>query len=150
MPTVRELLDSLERELLKKLDALRAQTQPLEAELGDVKRARLAVGGTALPSIAEMIGGDVMRYARMTNKELALQALTEHFPQGATAAELLRFFKADWGREIDLSSFSPQLSRLVQAGVLEKEGRVWKIKQANQSPANDSGHGDGVSVARDN
>ena len=43
METVKERLDELEREILARIKALREQLAPLEAELGNVSRARAAL-----------------------------------------------------------------------------------------------------------
>jgi hypothetical protein len=53
--------------------------------------------------------------------QLVVAALKDHFINGAPIAEMLEFFRDKWGREIDKSSLSPQLSRLYARGVL---GRI--------------------------
>lgn len=55
-------------------------------------------------------------YEKLTMKELVLKALEEHFQHGATTRKLLDFFRDAWGRNIERTNLSPQLSRLYQDG----------------------------------
>ena len=66
-------------------------------------------------------------YANLTMKELVVKALREHFHQGATTRQLLEFFRDAWGREIERTSLSPQLTRLFAAGIISQfgEGKEW-------------------------
>jgi len=40
------------------------------------------------------------------------KALSEQFQHGATTKQLVNFFKDAWGRDIERTNLSPQLSRL--------------------------------------
>jgi hypothetical protein len=60
-------------------------------------------------------------YTNLTMKQLVVKVLAEHFQQGATAREMLDFFRDAWGRDIERQNLSPQLSRLYQEGVV---GRI--------------------------
>lgn len=77
-------------------------------------------------------------YQHYTMKELTVKALAEHFPHGATAKQLLQFFAGAWDRNIKRENLSPQLSRLVQTGVLTREGRVWSLASSNKAPTDSS------------
>lgn len=133
MASVRQILDSHERELLQRLDQLRAQVREVEAELGEVRGAKAGLSKQSSSAADLAFVNKENPYARMTNKQLALTALKEHFPEGALASELIDFFKTEWDRVIDRATFSPQLSRLLQDGDLEKEGKVWKLKKNKPS-----------------
>jgi hypothetical protein len=65
-------------------------------------------------------------YANLTMKQLVLKALTEHFHCGATTRELIEFFRDAWGRNIERTNLSPQISRLYQEGAI---GRAESTKQ---------------------
>jgi hypothetical protein len=58
------------------------------------------------------------RYALLTMKQLIVKVLAEHFTQGATAREMLDFFRDAWGRDIERQNLSPQLSRLYRDGIV--------------------------------
>jgi hypothetical protein len=144
---VTNALDQVEIELRSELDAIREELQPLqqraiaiEEELARVRVARSAVyarskepakagadmpkGGLApwlyLPTSSE--------FRHLTMKQLVRMALDEHFPNGATANELLDHFHRDFGRtDIMRSSLSPQLSRMKSDGEIRREGLVWKL-----------------------
>lgn len=65
-------------------------------------------------------------HANLTMKQLAVKALEEQFPHGATTRQLIDFFRDAWGREIERTNLSPQLSRLYQEG---KIGRIQGLKE---------------------
>jgi len=157
---LRDFLKNREAELVAKIDDLRRELNPLEAELAEVRRAQGAIGMTELregESINAALArnprlwhfmqtprkpdGEIVRidlgtlpsapettalYGRMTMKELVVKALDEHFPHGATTRQLLDFFRDAWGRDIERTSLSPQLTRLYQEG---KIGRVQGLKE---------------------
>lgn len=152
MPTVREMLDEHEREITAKLKALRDQITPLEQELLDVRMAKAALQRDAAaarePQLAlakpdmlrvhDAVSATVVRttdatrspYFRFTIKELVLKALAEHFPQGATAIQMLDLFANVWGRgDIVRTSLSPQLSRLKDENRILREGHVWHLRR---------------------
>jgi len=157
---VRETLDRLERELAARIGELRNELAPLERELADVRKAKAAIqGDKRQASIGEVQIVPMARqmfmqvhhahvtaheldgaspYAKLTMKELILRALTEQFPNGATAAQMLDFFTHGWGRhDVVRTSLSPQLSRLRQEGKIELNGLVWKLPSAEKTQANE-------------
>ena len=54
-------------------------------------------------------------------KQLIVKVLIEHFKDGATARQMIDFFRDAWGRNIERQNLSPQISRLYQEGTI---GRV--------------------------
>lgn len=75
-------------------------------------------------------------YAHLTMKQLVVKALDEHFPQGATARQLIEFFRFAWDRQIERTNLSPQLSRLYHEGTI---GRVDGTKEWYLVPENRRG-----------
>jgi hypothetical protein len=57
-----------------------------------------------------------LQFKHLTIKELIIKALNDHFANGATAGELREFIRNAYGRDIDRSSLTPQLSRLKDEG----------------------------------
>jgi hypothetical protein len=76
----------------------------------------------------------------LTIKEMILNALKDHFREGATPADLRGYIRVAYGREIDRNSISPQLARLREEGVVEQmlgllnEGK-WQLKEAARQKA---------------
>lgn len=154
MPSVREMLDEHEKAIVAKLEALRDQITPLEQELLDVRMAKgalqrearepqLALAKPGLLVAADAVSKSTTRpvisttdatrspYFRFTFKELVLKALTEHFPHGATANQMLDLFANVWGRgDIVRTSLSPQLSRLKDENRIFREGHVWHLRRS--------------------
>jgi hypothetical protein len=152
--TLAEFLDRRERELTHRLAALQGEMTPIEAELAQIRRAKTAVQtlptfnalagtGYAGPLMnflsagnrkkssaelaAETLAGQAGRYLHMTIKELIVRALLDNFREGASPAQLREFIRDAYGREIDRSSLSPQLSRLKAAGVVTQPNALADI-----------------------
>ena len=60
-------------------------------------------------------------YANLTMKQLVVKALSEHFHHGATTREMIDFFRDAWGRNIERTNLSPQISRLYQEGIIGRD-----------------------------
>jgi len=156
MSTVRQMLETHEKAIVAKLNALREQITPLEQELLDVRMAKQALDrespatrqpqfALARPSILKVQDAvshttadpvvqttDAARspYARFTIKELVVKALAEHFPNGATANQMLDVFSNVWGRgDIVRTSLSPQLSRLKEQHRIIRQGHIWHLRR---------------------
>jgi hypothetical protein len=153
--SLRELLDEYERDILMRIDPVRKELATLERSLADVRKARNAIVREATTSAAvaaaqfetrlmeqlrrpvfyaggEAVAAEIVRpaspYAKLTMKQLVRKALDEHFENGATANELMDFFRNAWGRnDIVRSSLSPQLSRLKREGLITLEGKKWHL-----------------------
>ncbi len=133
--SLREYLDQRESELIREIEVLYERLAPKQSELDEVRRAKAAIGmevgkGTPVPLIGKRnaegnlaidLGADdtpkaLSPYETMPISLLTIRALRDHFPSGATMAQLLKFFAETWGRRIDRQSLSPQLSRLYKRG----------------------------------
>jgi hypothetical protein len=66
---------------------------------------------------------------KRTIKSMILTALTSHFDDGATLAELRTFIKDVFGQDIDRTSISPQLARLREDGAVEQRGKKWTLPE---------------------
>jgi hypothetical protein len=74
-------------------------------------------------------------------KELTQKALAEAFPNGASANDLIFYFKKKWGRDdIVRSSLSPQLSRLRAEGLIRRDGRLWLLAQPSEGGGSGPDH----------
>lgn len=138
-----------EQELTHQLSALQSQLQLVrshiaqkEDELAEVRRirsARLAIAqGKASPDEPTLhvvinrqfknLGPE--RYAQMTIKELVVQALIDHFPEGATLAGIRDFIRDAYARTIQSSSLRPQMHRLKASNVLVQDDSsdLWNLR----------------------
>ena len=145
---LRDFLQQRELALANEIDELRAKLVPLEAELAEVRRVKAALGmGVGLsslrqPGTAEALAAISRAFGKaqtakmgafaielMTMKELVIGVLTNHFPAGATTKQMIGFFRDVWGRTIERTNLSPQISRLHQEGVIGRlEGtKAWYL-----------------------
>jgi hypothetical protein len=158
--TLREFLEERERQVKEALGIVERVRAPLELELAEIQKSKAALDGSGKPypqkfyirrtvPQARFYGGgiatdvDVLppvrsRFEAMTIKELIRMALTEHFPQGATARELINFIREVYGRTIERWNFSPQLSRLRQDGEVTLDEHVWKLIDTEAASASET------------
>lgn len=134
---IKDTLARVEADLSRKVQALREELIPLERELSEVRRALAAVSPEEPPALLQFLErpASPSPYAGMTIKQLALQALREQFATGATAADLLSFIETAYDRKIDRASFSPQLSRLKEEGLVRRIGRYWRVIEKRNEPS---------------
>jgi hypothetical protein len=115
---------------------------PLTLRSGDSVNALAQSSGNATllwGSLAQLgtSSNALASYAGMTIKQLVLRALFDHFHEGATAPQLREFIRDAYGREIEPSSLSPQLTRLREEGLIERPGpgmlfaNMWKLVPGN-------------------
>jgi len=130
MSNLRDFLARREGELEQRIKEIEAELRPLRMELLEVKRAQHAILGPFDRPPTNPPGSPIEDnpFDRLTLKEMVRKALQEHFQNGATALELLAFFKSKWGRDVPRPSLSPQLSRLKEEGILDLKGRVWLLQ----------------------
>ena len=122
-------------EIWSRLETLRAEIKPLEAEFDQVKRGIAAMAGPFPPTGVEASRNAVAHHIRKANpvaqvltiKQMVITTLREHLPNGATANELLEAFFRNWGRREMRTSLSPQLTRLKRDGKIELHGKVWTL-----------------------
>jgi hypothetical protein len=149
MNELRRYLTDRERELRETVDEIAGDLADVSNELAEVQKVKASIG--VIPTKQRGFGDafgqpfaewefvpEAVRipYQSLTIKELVQKALKEHFPTGATIAQLGDFFREKWGRGIDRPSLSPQLSRLYRQGLIgrirstrgwflyEKEGKI--------------------------
>lgn len=143
-------LDRRERELSHQLAELRGQVQIRETELAHIQSAKRQIGnfggadksGLGVPEMPDPTIPDAAN--DQTIKDLILKALWFGFRKdGATPALLREFIQDIYGREIDRTSISPQLSRLRDSGQVkhkligpDAEGR-WFLTKACSRYMND-------------
>jgi hypothetical protein len=138
MSTTRDILKDREAAVLADRSAAYARhLAPFDNELAEVRRALAAIDAPDVPGLLRIAAGlppqTDIPYDQWTLKQLAVRALEEHFPYGATANQLLAVFKSAYGRDIPRPSLSPQLSRLWRKdGVIKLEGKLWKLAQPKQ------------------
>jgi hypothetical protein len=144
------------RELTSQIAALRGQLTPKEAELEQLVQmerhlgmpAELAIQAlppqnsnattdyvTPLKAFLDSSGSETRddqysKYQSMTIKELAIQALLDHFPTGASLALLRDFIRDAYRRVIEPSSLRPQMHRLKADGILihDPANDLWNLK----------------------
>jgi hypothetical protein len=149
-----QFLTRRERELMSRAAALRGQLAPIEAELAKVQRMRavLAEETTPPPSAltrvraSQTLAGRAYVevsspsevdtwYATRTIKDLAIQALIDGYPHGATASELRDFMRVGYSRTVDPGSLRTQLHRLKAAGILGQEpsNDTWNFQDGKRA-----------------
>ncbi len=133
------MLDRRDAELRAQIDQLTSAIEPLRIELANVARARAALDETAAGTeqrvVPPAVEAHASPYASFTIKELVLKALREHFPaSGATAKQLLMIFDVVYGRSIERSSLSPQLSRLQDEGKIVRSRKFWSLPGIETPP----------------
>lgn len=132
-----------ERELRHQIAALRGQLIPKEVEMEEIQRLRASLVVTGSPVGAPVVlmpSGEALPSTtlpvldRLTIKELVLLALRDHFPAGATAAQICDFVRDAYRRKIKPSSLRPQLARLKAEGVLRQDPAtdMWKQSQVEE------------------
>lgn len=159
--SVRQLLDDAEADILMRMNPVRKELSALERELADVRTAKNALGPETGRPQMRLLNGDPVRlpprfygggevreveapspYAKLTMKQLVRKALDEHFTNGATANELLDFFRNAWGRhDVVRTSLSPQLSRLKREKVITLHGLRWRLAGAGDLYENEAPNG---------
>jgi hypothetical protein len=154
--TLHSFLERRERELTHQLAALCGQVESKRAELAEIQRVRatLAPSPPWVPDSSTFdVAGDLIKATaanrprvdlmqadnppvavpssneKLTIKSMILTALSSHFHDGATPAELRTFIKDVFGREIDRTSMSPQLTRLREDGAVEQTDGKWRLSE---------------------
>jgi hypothetical protein len=132
--TLNEFLLKRHWNLSKEIEAIRGALTPKEKELQNVQKAmqKLGIAGEMVRLDALPASEPTAEAEAPTIKKLIVDALRDHFRDGATGTELSQYFLTVHGREIDRTSISPQLTRLREDDVVEQlsgesEGK-WALK----------------------
>jgi hypothetical protein len=162
--TTHQFLERREQELMAQISALRGQLAPKEAELEQVQRLRAAlifgVGNTApRTSASDFPDGNtlcalsalspqsplapqtplgtpaVLLYGHRTIKDLVVQALLDHFPEGGSSGDIRNFIRIAYGRTIEPSSLRPQMHRLKTDEILghEPSTDTWNFRDGKRA-----------------
>jgi hypothetical protein len=114
--TLRDFIASREAEIREQLKALKAEQKELQV-------AKAALDGQE-PAAASA------QSSSPTIKEMALYVLrTEAAKEGMTSHQILAGIKQEFGRDIDRTSLSPQLSRLKTDEEIGLIGEKWFSKE---------------------
>lgn len=109
--TLRTFLDERETAIKEQLKAFRA-------ELAEIKVARQALDGVAVEVQSTSSS------AGPTIKDM-IRTVLERAPDGMTSALILEAIKQEFGRDVERTSLSPQLTRLKDAGEVHLVGENW-------------------------
>ena len=134
MSKLREFLSERKAEIDRQIKALRDE------------RAEILMAEKALPQ-ADAVPG-IERATRRSSsggptlKEMAVEILSKN-PAGMDANAIRQMIFIDYGKDIARESMSPQLSRLGAAGILLRDGLIWRLAtNAPASNANEAPDGD--------
>jgi hypothetical protein len=128
MATVREFLRQQRSAIAAEIEPLEQKLHELKAELDDVNRAERALDPSQSPW-DELVDDAVPTRGVLregTIKDFVVRVLSER-PRGLVAVDILSAINRRFGTDYPRTSLSPQLSRLKQEGVLDREGLVWRI-----------------------
>ncbi|APL94713.1 hypothetical protein EWH08_19730 [Sphingobium indicum] len=123
MESTVDVLAALKRKLSEELDHAIAKVAAIEAEMAAVEAALAAI-----PQIesVEKAATPPSGGRKMSVKAMVLDALERHFPQGASALDLLECFAKEYGRDdVARTSLSPQLTTLKNDGKIARDGMAW-------------------------
>ena len=125
MESTVDVLAALKRKLSEELDHAIAKVAAIEAEMAAVEAALAAI-----PQIepVEKPATPPSGGRKMSVKAMVLDALEHHFPQGASALDLLECFAKEYGRDdVARTSLSPQLTTLKNDGKIARDGMAWTL-----------------------
>ncbi|MES1180005.1 MAG: hypothetical protein ABUL43_02295 [Hyphomicrobium sp.] len=129
--SLRNYLSQRLHDLLNERAGFLAKVSEIDVDLAEVRRALAALDAPNMPGLLRIAAGisdaEGEPYSEWTLKQLAVRALQDHFPYGATANQLLAVFRIAYGREIARESLSPQLSRLKDDNIIKLDGKLWKL-----------------------
>src|SRR5262245_42961295 len=123
---LRTFLENRRLELQSEIYDLRNRLARAEAELTDLDRAKAAI-----PMVNRLDSTQSRRSGVVqpgTIKDYAVRVLADH-PNGLAALDILADINRRFGTSYPRTSLSPQLSRLGQAGIIEREGVVWRLRR---------------------
>jgi hypothetical protein len=130
--TVREFIERRDKELRHQMAALDAQISARKTELEELAFVKAKLDEVEF----ERQEKEIFDYAMedlpnaavtadlatgKTIKDLVVQALLDHFPNGGTLIDIRDFIQDAYGRDIMPSSLRPQMHRLKTDGILGQE-----------------------------
>lgn len=129
MTSIRQYVKRRREEILDQISVLNAELRDIE-----IVESTLEMSGplnTELPERLESSaqgnsGAESVAKEPKTIKEMVLQILAVR-PAGETANAILHYLNDRFGRDIERTSLSPQLSRLKGEGKITRENGVWKL-----------------------
>ncbi|MFN4156514.1 MAG: hypothetical protein ACK4HF_17860 [Paracoccaceae bacterium] len=109
-------------------------------ELKELKAAKIAIDSASLKDKPSTTAESSVETNNMTIKEMALHVLHVHGGTG-TAEDIVKWIKAEFGKVIERSSLSPQLSRLKADERLDLDlsTGVWNLSESIKSDKEDFG-----------
>ncbi len=112
--TLRDFIATRESEV-------RAQIKTLNDELRELRAAKSAIDGGALPVASRG------QPTRMTHRDMIVAVLDDH-PEGGTSDRVIEWISEKYETEIPQASMSSQLSRAKSDGLLELDTstKIWK------------------------
>lgn len=115
-------------------EAIEAQIKALKAELAEIRIAEAALRGEPEAKRAIVVApGTIIRTG--TIKDWVLKALNA-FEAGLETDAVIEAIRKMGGPIVERSSMTPQLSRLKAAGLIEYNGRNWRLP-ISQPPEKD-------------
>lgn len=127
------------REFIEKREAeIKNLMVSLKRELKELRAARDAIMSESTAAKSSEVRDIDSDSPKRTIKEMALISLMDHGGSG-TAEEILEWISEGFGKIIERSSLSPQLSRLKADGRLELDAHsmIWKLAQESSGEAED-------------
>lgn len=103
------------------IDQARESIRGMLPAAQDVEEIRKVIRDLAVALVPEP------KFAHMTIKGLAVQALIDHFPHGGKVADIREFIRVGYSRDVDTASLRPQMHRLKADNVLVQNGEIWNL-----------------------
>lgn len=120
-----DILLTQKRKLTEELERLHARAETIQAEIAALETAlKVMPQGETKPQPVKMAEAG----RKMSVKAMVLDALEKHYPQGATALDLLDCFAKAYERDdVARTSLSPQLTTLKNDGKISRDGMHWHL-----------------------
>lgn len=118
--------------LVRASEAMKLTSSSISAALAESSKSVTLAGSAMSEAISQAMGNTAsLRFAHMTIKQMIVQALLDHFPKGATAADIREYIRDGYGRTVDPSSLRPQMHRLKSNAVLVHDSQrdVWDLSK---------------------
>lgn len=114
--------------------AIEAEMKALKAELAEIRIAEEALLGVPTRRPIGVIASTAVTVREGSIKDWVLKALALG-PNGMETDDIIATAKTIGGPDIPRSSITPQLSRLKAAGLIELDGRAWRLPERKSAEA---------------